>query len=306
MLTRNRAVFKPTGPKPTGPKPTGPKTTGPKKLAAQPGLADTLGRPRYEVLPLSGAEAQVTEHVPADATVTVTASVSKGMHATVGLATGLASQGRHVVPHLSARLISDEGELKDIMNELASAGVHEVFVVGGDAPTPVGDFAAAGDLLNAMDWLGHEFTVGITGYPETHPKIDDDAIIRAMADKQRHASYIVSQMCFDVDVLQSWVNRVRARGVTLPIYLGVPGPASVAHLLRISARIGVGASTRVLRHHGTGLLRLAQPGTWKPDPLLWSLAPMFAEPANGLAGLHIYTFNAIRATEQWRQELLHK
>src|SRR5690625_5661944 len=77
MLTRNRAVFKPTGPKTTGPKPTGPKTTGPKKLAAQPGLADTLGRPRYEVLPLSGAEAQVTEHVPADATVTVTASVDR-------------------------------------------------------------------------------------------------------------------------------------------------------------------------------------------------------------------------------------
>src|SRR5699024_11955427 len=84
------------------------------------------------------------------------------------------------------------------------------------------------------------------------------------------------------------------------IYLGVPGPASVAHLLRISARIGVGASTRVLRHHGTGLLRLAQPGTWKPDPLLWSLAPMFAEPANGPAGRHIYPFNALRVTARGR------
>src|SRR5699024_12133974 len=138
------------------------------------------------------------------------------MHGSVGLALGRANRGRHVVPHLSARWISDEGELKDIMSELASAGVHEVFVVAGDAPTPVGDFAGAGDLLNAMEWLGHDFTIGITGYPETHPKIDDDAIIRAMSDKQRHTSYIVRQICFAVDVLQSCVNRERARAVTLP------------------------------------------------------------------------------------------
>src|SRR5699024_11910474 len=57
---------------------------GSKKLAAQPGLADTLGRPRYEVLPLSGAEAQVTEHVPADATVKIgRASCRERMSASV-------------------------------------------------------------------------------------------------------------------------------------------------------------------------------------------------------------------------------
>src|SRR5699024_3434043 len=114
-----------------------------KHLASQPGLAETLAQPRYEILPLSGAEDQVHETMPLDATVTVTASASKGMDATVGLAARLASQGRHVVPHLSARLISDEAELKDIMSELSSAGVREVFVVAGDPPTPVGDFAGA-------------------------------------------------------------------------------------------------------------------------------------------------------------------
>lgn len=273
-------------------------------LVTQPGLDHALERPRYEILPLSGAEDAVREHAPGDAKLTVTASVSKGMAATVDLSTRLASQGWDVVPHVSARLIADEAELKETLSSLSSAGVREVFVIGGDSPTPVGSFASALDLLNAMEWLGHDFVVGVAGYPESHPRIRDDIAIQAMWDKTTHASYIVSQMCFDADQLRKWLRRVRDRGVTLPVYVGVSGPSKTSHLLRVSGRIGVGESTRVLRHHGSSLLRIAQPGMWRPDSLLRKLAPVFADPEYLLAGLHIYTFNGIETAEQWRSELI--
>ena len=80
--------------------------------------------------------------------------------------------------------------------------------------------------------MGRPFArVGITGYPESHPKIDDDITIQSMWDKRRHAAYLVSNLCFDPATLRRWITRVRARGVTLPLLVGPgrpggPGPAA--------------------------------------------------------------------------------
>ena len=42
-----------------------------------------------------------------------------------------------------------------------------------------------------------------------------------MWDKRQHATYIVSNLCFDPAGYRNWVLRVRARGVTLPILTGM-------------------------------------------------------------------------------------
>ena len=47
---------------------------------------------RYEVLPTPGTEAKVLEHLPRDRVVTVTASPSKGLEATLDLAERLAGR----------------------------------------------------------------------------------------------------------------------------------------------------------------------------------------------------------------------
>lgn len=270
--------------------------------APPPGLASALEHLRYEVLPLSGTEETVAQYLPEGATVTVTASPRQGMSATTGLATRLAGRGWHVVPHLSARLIADETELKTIVGDLSAAGVSEVFVIGGDPDTPAGDFTSSLELLQAMHRIGHDFRVGIAGYPESHPKISADVTVQAMWDKRVYADYIVSQMCFDSRPVLEWVRRVRRRGVGLPIYVGVAGPANTAKLIKTSTRIGVGQSLRVLGHHGPKMLRMLRPWTWKPDKMISDIAPAFADPSYGVAGIHINTFNAIRPAEQWRQQ----
>jgi len=264
-------------------------------------LAGALAAPRYEVLPLPGVAEEVVAHVPPEVTVTVTASARRGLGATLDTAGRLAALGVRVVPHVSARLVRDEAHLKDILDEVLSLGVHEVFVIGGDADEPAGDFAGSLDVLVAMDRLGYELEVGIAGYPEPHPKIPDDLTVQAMWDKRRYASYIVSQICFRPAAVVAWVERVRRRGVTLPIYVGVPGPTSTRQLLRISRRVGVGDSGRFLAQHGRGMLRLAQPGVWRPDGLVEALAPYMGLPHYGMRGLHMYTFNDVAATENWRR-----
>ena len=276
-----------------------------RRRSGRPSLIELLERPRFEVLPLRGVEEAVIGRLSESATITVTASPRQGIAATVDLAIRLAGHGLHAVPHLSARLVRDEAQLKSIMKELTAAGIGEVFVIGGDPEVPVGAFSSSLELLQAMHDIGHQFRVGVAGYPETHPKIIDDITVQSMWDKRMLASYVVSQLCFDPHVLSDWVRRVRRRGITLPIHIGIAGPANGARLLRVGGRIGVGTSTRLLGRHA-GLIRAAGPGGWRPDKLIMELAPLCADPDAGIAGLHIYTFNAVGEAEQWRRQLLQR
>lgn len=273
-------------------------------LAAAPPrtVADLLRRARYEVLPLDGIEEQILAHVPRDVTLTVTVSPSRGIEHTVDFVERLARHGYETVPHLSARLVRDRAHLVELVARLQGIGVRNVFVVAGDAQEPAGAFDGAAPLLEAMAELGHPFEeIGITGYPESHPLIDDETTIQAMFAKARFATYIVSQICFDTRVTLTWVDEVWRRGTPLPIWIGVPGAVPRTKLLRISTKIGLGESARFLRAHGSWVTRMLRPSGFSPDPLLRGLAPALADPVRKVAGLHVFTFNDVADTERWRR-----
>lgn len=254
------------------------------------------------MIPVDGVEQEVLQHVPSQLTVTITSSPSRGPEATLALAERLTDRGYKVVPHLAARLIADRAQLRRALARIQSMGIHEVFVVAGDLDAPLGPFEGAASLLRAMAEAGHGLEeVGITGYPESHPFISDETTIQAMFEKAPYATYIVSQICFDPAVIASWLRRVRARGVELPVHVGLPGPVDPARLLRLSTRIGLGESARFLRGHGSWLRRLALPRGYRPESLLERLASDLAEPDNRVAGLHLFTFNELEQAEDWRR-----
>jgi methylenetetrahydrofolate reductase (NADPH) len=268
-------------------------------------LRGYLEHPRYEVLPLDGIEQQVVAHVPPEVKITVTASPAKGLDATLGVAERLAAHGFQVVPHVSARLVRDEAHLGEVLDRLRAAGVHEAFVPAGDATEP-GQFHGAAPLLAAMGELGSGLTeLGITGYPESHHLISDEETIQAMFEKAPMATYIVSQICFDPETIQTWIARVRARGTGLPIWIGLPGIVDNAKLLRISMRIGLGESARFLRAHRAWLRRLVT-RTFTPDPLLRRLGPVYGDPEANVGGFHFYTFNEVERTERWRRQAIER
>ncbi len=268
-------------------------------------VAELLTRSRYEVIPLAGAEEQVLEHVPRDVTLTVTASPVKGLDHTLDLVARLAGHGYPVVPHLSARLVVDRTHLTELIARLTELGVHDVFVVAGDADRPAGAFEGASALLDAMNEVGHPFDqIGITGYPESHPLIDDETTIASMFEKARHATYIASQICFDSRVTVGWIDNVWARGTRLPILVGIPGIVPRGKLVRVSTRIGIGESLRYVRKHGDFAARFLRPGGFSPDRLIEGLAPALVDPERKIAGFHIFTFNDLADTEAWRQRRL--
>ena len=275
--------------------------------AAREALVLHLGQPRYEVIPSDGIADEVLAHIPRGLKVTVTASPRRGLDATLSLAEELAGHGYHVAPHLSARLTRDKAHAREILDRLRETGVRDAFVIAGDAKEPVGRFAGAHDLLVAMAELGHGLEhVGISGYPESHPLISDEETIQAMYDKAPYATYIVSQICFDAATIVGWIRRVRARGVDLPIDVGIPGVASRTKLFGIARRIGVGESARFLAKRRSWIAQLFAPAGYSPDPLVTGVVPALVDDDARVAGFHIYTFNELEPTERWRRATLER
>jgi methylenetetrahydrofolate reductase (NADPH) len=269
-------------------------------------LGRVLHAPTFELVPLKNALAQA-EYLPADATVSVTASPAKGIEATVALCEQLQALGFRAVPHLSARMIRDRAHLAELIAWLEGAGVDRAFVVGGDTKEP-GDFVDGLSLLREMAEIGHPLSeIGIPCYPQGHAFIADGPLLEALRAKAAFASYMTTQLCFDPLSIRSWLAERRAEGLALPVHVGLPGVAEPQKLLAISARIGVADTHRFLVKNTQFIARLIRSGGfYRPDGLLEGLAPVIADPASGIVDLHLYTFNAVDVTERWRQAFLQK
>jgi methylenetetrahydrofolate reductase (NADPH) len=268
-------------------------------VAERSALSLLLHEPRYEVIPVKGIEEKVAT-LPYGATVTVTASPRLGLDRTLDLSSVLAARGYRVVPHLAARMIDGRGQLERIVQRLDGAGIREVFVVGGDADPPAGEYADAGDLLEELTGLAHPFArIGVGGYPEGHPLAGDDELLEALRRKQRFASHLVTQLCFDDAALVDWTVRIREAGIGLPVVVGLPGVVERRKLAEISLKAGVGASLGYLRKHRREIITLARARRYDPTPLARAVAGRAGDPALGLAGVHLFTFNQVEPTRDW-------
>ncbi len=263
-----------------------------------------LERPLFELIPLRDALDRAEALPPGSAT-TVTASPSHGIEATIELCEGLIGRGHETTPHLAAHMFRDRPHLQDVLDRCVSAGIRDVFVVGGDAKDR-GEIHDGLALLRTMEELGHRFdAVGVAGYPEGHPAIPEEVLLSSLKEKQRHATYLTTQMTFDGDAISSWIGRIREAGVTLPVHVGVPGAVRVRRLVRIAARIGVGGSLRYLRKNRQ-LVQLLFRRTFTADRLLRSLGPTLTDPEANIARLHLFTFNQVAETVAWQRRTLEE
>jgi methylenetetrahydrofolate reductase (NADPH) len=267
--------------------------------AVRAGLARVLARVTWELIPLRNAPDQAAS-LPPGSTIAVTASPARGIDATIDLAVDLERAGHRSIPHLSARMIRDEDQLRDLLLRLEDAGIDRAFVVGGDEAEP-GAYPDALSLLEAMAALGRlPREIGVGCYPQGHPSIPDAALLEALAAKARFASYMTTQLCFDPRAIDRWLAARRADGITLPVRLGIPGVAEIPRLLAIAARIGVGDAGRfvVKNRRFVGQL-MRSGGTYRPTGLLEDLGPMVADPVADVAAVHVFTFNNASPSVDW-------
>jgi methylenetetrahydrofolate reductase (NADPH) len=256
--------------------------------------------PRFEILPVGKGQEEAID-LPEPARITITSSPKHGIDESLEVAVRLRELGHGTTLHVAARGVRDAAHLNGLLDRAGEAGIDDLLVIGGDNPEPLGPYASAVDLLEALaDHPARPATLGIGAYPEGHPLIDDEQLWEALERKSRLAGYVVTQLCFDADVLLSWLDELRARGVTLPLFIGIPGPVDRRRLIEVSARIGVGPSLRFVRKQHGLIRRLFTSPARSATRLYDQLAPHTGE--RGIAGFHFYTFNDLESTWRWVME----
>jgi methylenetetrahydrofolate reductase (NADPH) len=259
-----------------------------------------------EIIPLRSADEKLTA-VPMDMTITVTTSTKLGQERTLEYAALAARRGYRVIPHLAARQILDEDQLREFVGRLRRSGITEVYVIGGDAHEPAGGYSSATELLEVLTEIEPDFdSIGVACYPEGHPSISDDALLGALRAKQPMVDYMVSQICFDARVLLDWLYRVRSDGITLPLHVCVAAPMDVRKLASLSVKLGVGSSVRYMtKQHGL-ISKLLPGSTYRPEEFLLDMTRARSFDDLGIERLHLFSFNQVRETVQWQRRLINR
>jgi methylenetetrahydrofolate reductase (NADPH) len=267
-------------------------------------LVETVRKSYMEIFPTASIESKLDVLEPGSY-IAVTCSPTKGVEETLAMSARLAAKGFKVVPHIAARMVRDKAHLRDIIKRLDDSPIVSLFVPGGDADKPAGDYDKALDLLRDIADIDHKFIeIGIGGHPEGHPVASDAELMDQLVKKSEYANYIVTQMCFDAGKIKNWLQEIRSKGIDPEVWLGLPGAADRNSLIKTSLRIGVGDSVRYLKKQARNTARLMAAKEYRPDNLLLELAPAIAAPDLKIAGHHIFCFNLVERAEAWRHDFI--
>jgi methylenetetrahydrofolate reductase (NADPH) len=222
----------------------------------------------------------------------------------LGAAMRVRAAGHVPVPHIAVRNFASAAALDDYLARLnGEAAVDTVLVIAGDR-SDCGPYRRALDAIDSGVLRRRGITtIGISGYPEGHPRIGDDELARALADKSAAAQAtglaveIVTQFCFDPKSMLDFVARLRGRGIDHPVRMGLAGPTSLTSLMRYAARCGVRTSAQMMARRAGLVRQMFAMAT--PDDLVRSLADAGTE---GLR-LHFFSFGGVPATARWTRSV---
>jgi len=227
----------------------------------------------------------------------------------IGPAARLRRAGLVPVPHIGARHIQSADQLEQLAARfVGDAGVDRVLVIGGDRATPAGPYDCSLAVMQTEIFQKSGIVrMAIAGFPEGNPNISEIALNEALSSKVMFARTaglelsIVTQFCFEAEPIVEWLRRVRARGVDVPIRIGLAGPAGLITLARYAVRCGIGNSLRVLTEKPSFAKLLVEKG---PEPIIRGVASA-AEVGNAtpmpfdIAGLHFFVFGGFNKTVEW-------
>jgi methylenetetrahydrofolate reductase (NADPH) len=131
--------------------------------------------------------------------------------------------------HLTC-VAADRAEVDSVIRSYVAAGVRHIVALRGDptggiaeryTPHPQG-YRNAAELVAAIKAVA-EVEVSVSAYPEKHPdSLSVDADIDMLQAKvDAGAGRAITQFFFDNDLYFRYLDRVRARGITIPIVPGV-------------------------------------------------------------------------------------
>ena len=235
----------------------------------------------------------------------LSAVLTRPQEEVVAQAAAVRAAGLEPVPHLAVRNFGSTDALRRFLDRLtADAGVRRLLVIAGDHAEPAGPFRGALEAIDSgLISRGGIAEIGISGYPDGHPRIADHELDRVLAAKLEAAGQtglrvnIVTQFCLEAGPIIAWLRKLRDRGIDHPVRIGLAGPTSLTALMRYAKRCGVRASTQGLARNAGLMKRLL--GVAAPDAIIRKLIEANHDGSLGDIAPHLFSFGGIGATARW-------
>ena len=228
----------------------------------------------------------------------------------VATAKRLAADGYKVMPHFPARIIKDEATLADwIARYQGEAGVEQALLLAGGVDKPHGDFHSSMQLLETGQFGKAGFKrLHVAGHPEGNRDIDKDGsdklVMEALRWKQAFSETsdaemaLATQFAFEAGPIIAWADAIKAAGITLPIHIGIAGPAKLQTLIKFAMACGVGPSLKVLQKRAKDVTKLLLP--FEPTEVLTDLAAhKAANPDFNITHVHFFPLGGIKTNANW-------
>jgi methylenetetrahydrofolate reductase (NADPH) len=194
----------------------------------------------------------------------------------------LVKKGFNPIPHIPARSIESEVQLKEYISRCKDGGTKQVLVIGGSRE-PIGDFDSSIQLLETGYF--EDMKIGIAGHPEGSPDISDSELEKAMNEKKPYADYIVTQWLLDPQPILDFISKQ-----TVPVHVGITGPLKITSLIKFANIVGAKNSLNFLKSNFSKALDLL-----KPKDLIGKVK-------SHTDNFHIYTFGGLKETNKWLME----
>lgn len=203
-----------------------------------------------------------------------------------------------VMPHLTC-VAHTKDQLIEIITGYREMGIENLLALGGDPPEDgveyPADFAYASELIELAREIG-DFSIGVAAFPENHPRSPDTASDRRhLAAKLAMADFGITQFFFDADHYFRMVDELAALGCDTPVLPGVFAFVNIEQARRFTAINGAtippALDERMAKVDG------------KPAEVRALAVEVCTELGRklldgGAPGLHLYTLNFPRATQE--------
>ena len=228
----------------------------------------------------------------------------------VATAKRLNADGYQVMPHFPARIIKDKATLGDwIARYQGEADVKQALLLAGGVDTPHGDFDSSMQLLESGLFGEAGFThLHVAGHPEGNKDIDKDGSMtnvdaalrwkQAFSETSDAQMALATQFAFEAGPIIEWANSIKEAGITIPVHIGIAGPAKLQTLIKFAIACGVGPSLKVLQKRAMDVTKLLLP--YAPMDVLTELAAhKAANPDFNITKVHFFPLGGIKTNANW-------
>lgn len=209
-----------------------------------------------------------------------------------------ADTGCEVAAHISC-IGSTRASIANLLEQYQAQGIKRLVALRGDlleGMTDPGEFRYANELVRFIrETTGDTFHIEVAAYPEFHPEAptpdaDIDNLVRKI---ESGADAVMTQYFYNVQAYFDLVDRLTARGVSLPIVPGIMPITNHDQLVRFSDRCGADIP-RWIRKRLKGFGDDKDSLTAFGHDVVTNLCEQLL--SAGAPGLHFYTLNRAKPT----------